>query len=151
VSATVAAATVAAAATMEAASAMDATCAATEAACAAAESAAISEATASGEAAAAVEATAAIEPATTIEPATAIVPVEPRAGADKDATGKPTGTVVAVRSARVRVISIIAIVAHGGWAVVARTDSNAEHNPLCMCGRYRHQANSTYSQKSQNS
>src|SRR5208282_162061 len=124
--------------------ATDATCAATEATCAAAESAAISEATASGKAATAGEA------ASAVEAASAIVPVEPRASADKEAAGEPTGTVVAVWSARVWVVSIVAIGAHRGRAIVARTDSNAEHNPLCMCGRRRNQANATYRQKSQN-
>ena len=139
------AATVGATAAMEpTTSATDATCAATEATCAAAESAAISEATASGKAATAGEA------ASAVEAASAIVPVEPRASADKEAAGEPTGTVVAVWSARVWVVSIVAIGAHRGRAIVARTDSNAEHNPLCMCGRRRNQANATYRQKSQN-
>ena len=132
-------------ATVEAASAMEATCVASTrvAAAEAATYAATSKAAAS-----AVEAASAVQAASSIEPASAVIPVEPRAGADKDATGKPARTVVAVRSTRVRVISIVAIVAHGGRANVARADSNADHNPLRMCERHRNQASAKYSQNS---
>jgi len=135
--------------TVEATSASSEAAATVEATRTAAESVAISETTAPGEAATAGEATTAVEAAAAIESTAAIVPVEPRAGADKDAAVEPIGTVVAVRRARVWVVSIVAIGAHWSRAIVARTESNAERNPLCMCGRYRNQANATYSHKSQ--
>jgi hypothetical protein len=137
-SATETASAMEAASTIEAASAMGATGIASTCVTAAATI----------EPATAIVPTTAREPAATIVPATAIVPVEPRAGADKDAAGKPAGTVVAVRSARVWVVSIVAIGAHWGRANVTRADSNADRNPLCLCERYRHQASAKQGQES---
>ena len=95
----------------------------------ASDCAAITVATATSEAG--LVATASVKPAASIKPAT-----EPRAGANEDATVEPIWTVVAVRRARVRVISIVAVGAHWSWAIVARTVSKSEADPnLRMCVR----------------
>lgn len=73
--------------------------------------------------------------ATTVEAAVPIeASVKPRASADKDATGKPIRAVVAVRRARVRIVSIVTVLADGSFtdiAGIARPDSNADRNSLC--------------------
>jgi hypothetical protein len=76
----------------------------------------------------------------TVKARAPIKTVKPRASTDEDTAGEPTGTVVAVRRARVRVISIVAVGAHRGWTNVSWADSNADHNSLCVCERCRNQA-----------
>jgi hypothetical protein len=53
--------------------------------------------------------------------ATAVVAVEPRSGADKDAVHKPIRAVVAIGSASIRVVIVVAVSAGGGRTVVHRT------------------------------
>jgi hypothetical protein len=59
----------------------------------------------------------------------AVEPVEPGAGADKDATNEPLRTVVAVGSASIGVIPVVAIIAY--WrniAAVPGANSDAHYN-----------------------
>jgi hypothetical protein len=82
-----------------------------------------------------------------VEARAAIKAAEPWASADKDAAGEVTWPVVAVRRAVVRSISIVAVLAHRGWTNVDWPHSKADHDPLCMCVRRCHQANSKYGKK----
>jgi hypothetical protein len=75
------------------------------------------------------------EARTPIKAEASIRAAEPRAGPDKETVGEPTGTVVAVRGACVRVISIVAVSALWSWANVGRADSKPNHNSLCVCVR----------------
>lgn len=50
-----------------------------------------------------------------------VVAVEPRSGADKDAVHKPIRAVVAIGSASIRVVIVVAVSAGGGRTVVHRT------------------------------
>jgi hypothetical protein len=91
------------------------------------------------EPAASVEATASIESTASVEAAI------PRTGADKDAAGEPLRPVEAVRSARVRIIVIVAVLADRsradvGRTSVNRTNSDTDGEPLSVCQRYRKQA-----------
>ena len=88
------------------------------------------------EAATAVKSAATIKPAATVEPATTVISaateaptVEPGSGADEDAAHEVAGAVVTVRSARIRVITVVAVAANRRGAVIARTDTD-RHSPL---------------------
>jgi hypothetical protein len=77
-----------------------------------------------------------VEAATTVEArATVPAPVKPRARSDEDAVGEPTRAVVTVRRARVRVISIVTVLADRSFTDIAGADSNADRNSLCACER----------------
>jgi hypothetical protein len=85
-----------------------------------------------------------VEAATTIEAAASVeASVEPRARSDEDATREPARAVVTVRRARVRVISIVTVLADGSFTDIPGADSNADRNSLCACERRRGQANAT--------
>src|ERR1035437_10243266 len=80
-----------------------------------------------------------------VETRTAMKAMEPGTGANKDSAQEPTGSIVAVRCAGVRVIGVVAIGAHRGWAHVnrsgvRRTHSNCHSNAGGVCGRRNHQA-----------
>jgi len=121
-----AAAVSAAPATVEAATAANCAAAAncfTAADCAAVEAA--------GNCAASDRATVpAITVAATITGTTVEAAVEPRAGADKQATGEVARAVVSVRRAGVRVIPIVAVSADRSGADIARTDAHADCDAL---------------------
>jgi hypothetical protein len=135
----------------------------------AAEAIAASEVIATAEASAATEATAISEAAvTTIEAPETITAFEavsievpetptikeratvPRTSADKDAAVEPAWTVVTVRRAGVRVISVVAVFADGRRTVVTRgADPHADRNSLRLrvgCGTH---ANTKYRENSQ--
>lgn len=82
-----------------------------------------------------------IEVAATVKPRVAVEAVEPRARADKNAAGEVARAVITVRRARVRIISIVAVLAHWGWTVIRRAETDADHDSLCMCVRRCQQAN----------
>lgn len=88
-----------------------------------------------------VEVVAAVIPGAPVEARAAIIATEPRSGADKHTAREVTRPVVAVRCARVRIISIVAVVAHRGWTYIGRADANADHNSLCVCVRRCDQTN----------
>src|SRR5258708_15797089 len=67
-----------------------------------------------------------------VESGTPVEPMKPWARANKDAAYKVTCTVIAVRSARIRVISIVAIGAYRSRAYIGRADSHADNHSLCM-------------------
>jgi hypothetical protein len=58
--------------------------------------------------------------------------MEPRTGADEDAAREPARTVIAVGSACVWVIRVVAVGANGSWTDVAWADSYSHDDPLCM-------------------
>jgi hypothetical protein len=93
----------------------------------AAPEAAVVEAPASAEAASleAASAKPASVEVTTAEPASEKAAMEPRSGADKDATHKVVWTVVAVRRTRIRVIPIVTVGANRGGPYISGTNSNA--------------------------
>jgi len=72
-----------------------------------------------------------------------IAAVIPRAGANEQAAGKPIRTVIAVRSASIRIVSVIAVSTHW-WAIRNRraigTNTYSNRN-LCMRVRRWHQQN----------
>jgi hypothetical protein len=70
--------------------------------------------------------------APTVESRTPIEAMKPWARADKDAAYKVVWTVVAVRSASIRVISIVAIGAYRSRAYIGRADSHADNHSLCV-------------------
>jgi len=70
--------------------------------------------------------------APTVESGTPVEPMKPWARANKDAAYKVVWTVVAVRSASIRVISIVAIGAYRSRAYISRADSNADNHSLRM-------------------
>src|SRR6266478_1651033 len=75
--------------------------------------------------------------APTVESRTPVEPMKPWARANKDAAYKVVWTVVTVRCASIRVISIVTIGAYRSGAYIGRTDSNAHNHSLCMrrsCG-----------------
>jgi hypothetical protein len=84
-----------------------------------------------------IEVAATVKPRAAIKAWSAVETVEPRAGADKNTAGEVPCPVVAVRRACVRIISIVAVLAHWGWTEVRRADANADHDSLCMCVRRR--------------
>src|SRR5712691_9417840 len=88
-----------------------------------------------------VEVMAAVIPGAPVEARAAIIAAELRSGADKHTAREVTRPVVAVRCARVRIISIVAVVAHRGWPYIGRADANADHNSLCVCVRRCDQTN----------
>jgi hypothetical protein len=88
-----------------------------------------------------IEVAATVKPRAAIKAWSAVEAAEPWAGTDKNTAGKVTRPVVAVRRARVRIISIVAVLAYRGWTDVRRADANAENNSLCMSVRRSHQAN----------
>jgi len=89
-----------------------------------------------------VEVAATVKLRAAIETWAAVEAVEPRTGADKNTAREVTRPVVAVRGARVRSISVVAVLAHRGWTNVDWPDSKADHDSLRMCVRRNHQANS---------
>ncbi len=89
-----------------------------------------------------VEVAATVKLRAAIETRAAVEAVEPRTGADKNTAREVTRPVVAVRGARVRSISVVAVLAHRGWTNVDWPDSKADHDSLRMCVRRSHQANS---------
>jgi hypothetical protein len=84
----------------------------------------------------AVESAAAVEAWASVESA-----VEPRPGTDEETTGEIARSVVTVRSARVRSISIVAVGARRRPSHVGRSDSHADHHSLSAGVRGRRQAN----------
>jgi len=74
-----------------------------------------------------------------VKSAATIVAMEPRTRADEDAARKVTRTVVSVRSARVRIISVVAVLAYWRWPHV--TWPNSDSNPdLCVgCASRNHE------------
>ena len=82
-----------------------------------------------------------VEVVARVKPRAARKTVEPRAGADKNTAGEVTRPVVAVRRARVRIISIVAILARRGSSNVGRAGTKADHNSLCVRVRRCNQAN----------
>jgi hypothetical protein len=70
--------------------------------------------------------------APTVESGTPVEPMKPWARANKDAAYKVVWTVVAVRCASIRVISIVAIGAYRSRAYIGRADSHADNHSLCM-------------------
>lgn len=90
------------------------------------------------------------EAGTTVKARASIIAAGPRAGADKDAAGEPAWPIVAIRRARVRVISVVAVGAHARWTNVSwAADPHADHNSLCMRIRCANQANAKYCENSQ--
>src|SRR5467141_3139731 len=85
--------------------------------------------------AAVLESLAPFKPASIIS-ASVIAPtvesVKPWARANKDAAYKVVWTVVAVRSASIRVISIVTIGAYRSRAYIGRADSHADNHSLCL-------------------
>jgi hypothetical protein len=70
--------------------------------------------------------------APTVESGTPVEPMKPWARANKDAAYKVVWTVVAVRCASIRVISIVAIGAYRSRAYIGRADSHADNHSLCV-------------------
>src|SRR6266436_5271383 len=70
--------------------------------------------------------------APTVESGTPVEPMKPWARANKDAAYKVVWTVIAVRSASIRVISIVAIGADRSRAYIGRADSYADNHSLCL-------------------
>jgi len=70
--------------------------------------------------------------APTVESGTPVEPMKPWARANKDAAYKVVWTVVAVRSASIRVISIVTIGAYRSRAYIGRADSHADNHSLCL-------------------
>jgi len=68
--------------------------------------------------------------APTVESGTPVKPMKPWARANKDAAYKVVWTVIAVRSASIRVISIVAVGAYRSRAYIDRTDSHADNHSL---------------------
>jgi hypothetical protein len=80
--------------------------------------------------AAAAIAASTIVAATAVIAAAAIAPaVEPRTSADEEAAYKVVRTVVSIRCASVRIITVVSVIADGRGIVVARTNTDA-HGPL---------------------
>ena len=75
-----------------------------------------------------------VEAATTVKAGASVeASVKPRASSDKEATGEPARTVVAVRRAGVRVISVVTVSADGSFTYIAGADSNADRHSLRAC------------------
>jgi len=75
-----------------------------------------------------------------VSPAPASQPprsVEPRASPDEDAASKPVGTVVAVRRASVRIVSVVSVRACRRYA--DRTDSNSHCDLRLRVSHWNHQ------------
>ena len=89
-----------------------------------------------------VEVAATVKLGAAIETWAAVEAVEPRTGADKNTAREVTRPVVTVRRARVRSISVIAVLAHRRWTNVGWPDAEADHNSLGVCVRRCDQANS---------
>src|SRR5467141_1936998 len=70
--------------------------------------------------------------ARTVEPGTPVEPMKPWSRANKNAAYKVVWTVVAVRSASIRVISIVTIGAYRSRAYIGRADSHADNHSLCL-------------------
>lgn len=73
-----------------------------------------------------------VESRTTVKAGTSIKAVKPWPSADEESAGKPTRTIVAVRRAGVRGITIVAVGAHRSCRHVSRTDSNSDRKSLCV-------------------
>jgi hypothetical protein len=90
----------------------------------------------------AVEAFMAVESAAAIEAGASIKSaVEPRASADEETTGEIARSVVTVRSARIRSISVVAVGARRRPSHVARSNSHTDRDSLRAGVRGRRQAN----------
>ncbi len=104
-----------------------------------------------------VEAAAIIPPVATVAPvsmspvsrASIEAAMEPRACADEHAAREPARPVIAVGSACVRVIRVVAVGAGGSWSDVTWADSHAHDHPLCMSVRCYSQANTKQSENHQ--
>jgi hypothetical protein len=70
--------------------------------------------------------------APTVESGSPVKSMKPWARANKDAAYKVVWTIVAVRSATIRVISIVAIGASRSRAYIGRADSHADNHSLCV-------------------
>jgi len=79
---------------------------------------------------------------------TPIVAVVPRTGADEDSSRKPTRAIVAIGRAGVGRICIVSVGADRGRTNVARADSDANGNALCVRKRRDRQDRSSQNQKS---
>jgi hypothetical protein len=95
--------------------------------------------------AAAITVAAPISPAT-VTPTAAPAPVVPGSGANEEAAGEPARTVIAVGSARIRVIRIVAPIASRGTIGIGRvhhrrTDANTDCD-LSICRRGENQRQS---------
>ena len=71
-----------------------------------------------------------------------VAAVKPRACADEEATGEVARAVVAVRSAGVRVIPIVAVGADGSWSDISRADADADCKALGISVRRESQCGS---------
>jgi hypothetical protein len=69
---------------------------------------------------------------------------EPRAGTDEEAAREPARTVVAIRRAGIRVISIVAVGARGGRTDVSWADAHAHHHALGASIRCQGKGSSKY-------
>jgi hypothetical protein len=104
-----------------------------------------------------VEAAAIMPPVTTVAPvsmspvsrASVEAAMEPRACTDEDTAREPARPVIAVGSACVRVIRVVAVGAGGSWSEVAGADSHAHDDPLGMSVRCCSQANTKQSENYQ--
>jgi hypothetical protein len=104
-----------------------------------------------------VEAAAIMPPVATVAPvsmspvsrASIEAAMEPRACADEDAAREPARPVIAVGSACVRVIRVVAVGAGGSWSDVTWADSHAHDDPLGMSVRCYSQANTKQSENHQ--
>ena len=66
-----------------------------------------------------------------------VVAMEPWARSDKSSSYEPVGSVIAVGSAGVRVVAIVAISADRSRAYIRRANSNADDHFLCVGERCR--------------
>jgi len=104
-----------------------------------------------------VEAAAIMSPVATVTPvsmspvswASIEATMEPRACTDEDAAREPARPVIAVGSACVRVIRVVAVGADGSWSEVTWADSHAHDDPLCMSVRCCSQAKTKQSENHQ--
>ena len=73
-----------------------------------------------------------VEAPTTVEAAASVpTSVKPGTRSDKEPTGEPARAVVAVRRARVRVVSIVAVGADRSFTDITGADSDADRHSLC--------------------
>lgn len=104
-----------------------------------------------------VEAPAIMPPVATVTPvsmspvsrASIEATMEPRACTDEDAAREPARPVIAVGSACVRVIRVVAVGADGSWSEVTWADSHTHDDPLCMSVRCYGQAKTKQSENHQ--
>src|ERR1700722_1979245 len=69
----------------------------------------------------------------------AAAPVIPRASADKDSTGKPARPVISIRSARVRIVAVVAIITDRSRSHIARANAYADTDLRLRVSQWNHQ------------